>query len=605
MTKQMCLLAVVVTLCLTVTMFAGSGDDTKKGISRSQPESSLSEVPEMINYQGVLTGEGGNPLDTTVSMTFSVYGSESGGTALWTDTHGSVIVNGGLFTVLLSIPSTVFEDSDRWLGIAVGDDPEMTPRQRMASVPYAYWSGGGSGTGGCWECPDAPYWGPIYTLQGPVGIGTDNPRGLDSGRIALHVAGSLTPAFVLEQTGGTPRRWEIFTANTDGGLVVRDETEGAYRLMINSEGNVGIGTTEPGAKLDVSEVIRVQGHTWPSTGKGLELAYNAEYHLGYLLAYDRDTESWGNLYFGNCNLGLGTTDPAERSVVNGNIALNYGGYLKGRDTFSPGTSNILKTGWESGRGDYLDLYVPGAGESNEGAKMSLTENGHVGIGTTDPGSHRLYVTSDGSAVAGATAFIENTQSNGIGMIVEATSSDLPLLVTQKGEGDIFRCDSWTGGWHVAFKVDNDGKTTCSVLQITGGSDIAEPFHVVEPNEIEPGMVVVIDPENPGKLKASNRAYDRCVAGIVSGAGGIKPGLTLTQEDSFEGDHQVALTGRVYGLCDASYGSIEPGDLLTTSPTPGYAMKASDYEQAQGAILGKAMTQLDKGLGLVLVLISLQ
>jgi hypothetical protein len=289
----------------------------------------------------------------------------------------------------------------------------------------------------------------------------------------------------------------------------------------------------------------------------------------------------------------------------GGIALKYGSPLRVRDNFSPGTSNILKNGWDEVRGDYLDLYVPGAKEINEGAKMSLTENGHVGIGTTDPGSNRLHVTSDVGGVAGATAFIENTSSDGLGMIVEATSTDLPLLVTQKGEGDIFRCDSWTGGWHVAFRVENDGRTTCSVLQLTGGSDIAEPFDVVEPEAIEPGMVVVIDPENPGRLKASNRAYDRCVAGIVSGAGGIKPGLTLTQEDSFNGDHQVALTGRVYGLCDASYGSIEPGDLLTTSPTPGYAMKAIDYEQAQGAILGKAMTQLDEGRDLVLVLVSLQ
>ena len=143
------------------------------------------------------------------------------------------------------------------------------------------------------------------------------------------------------------------------------------------------------------------------------------------------------------------------------------------------------------------------------------------------------------------------------------------------------------------------------IKLTGGGDLAEPFEFREPETVEPGMVAVIDPEHPGKLKVSDTAYDRCVAGIVSGAGGIRPGLMMMQEDFLEGDHQVALVGRVYGLCDASFGSIEPGDLLVTSPTQSHAMKVADYEKAQGAILGKAMTGLKEGRGLVLVLISLQ
>ena len=52
-------------------------------------------------------------------------------------------------------------------------------------------------------------------------------------------------------------------------------------------------------------------------------------------------------------------------------------------------------------------------------------------------------------------------------------------------------------------------------------------------------------------------------------------------------------------------SIEQGDLLTTSDMPGHAMKVTDYEQAQGAIIGKAMSALDEGQGLVLVLVALQ
>jgi hypothetical protein len=125
-------------------------------------------------------------------------------------------------------------------------------------------------------------------------------------------------------------------------------------------------------------------------------------------------------------------------------------------------------------------------------------------------------------------------------------------------------------------------------------------------EPAPGMVVSIDPERAGDLTVSTQAYDKRVAGIISGAGGVKPGMLMGQEGSIaHGDRPVALTGRVYCLVDASLGSIEPGDLLTTSDTPGHAMKAKDHEKAQGAILGKAMTSLESGKGLVLVLVTLQ
>ncbi|MFH1740840.1 MAG: hypothetical protein ABIH23_17675, partial [bacterium] len=72
------------------------------------------------------------------------------------------------------------------------------------------------------------------------------------------------------------------------------------------------------------------------------------------------------------------------------------------------------------------------------------------------------------------------------------------------------------------------------------------------------------------------------------------------------DCDIALAGRVYCLVDGDYGEVTPGDLLTTSPTPGYAMVVKDSERGRGAILGKAMGFLPKNeKGHVLVLISLQ
>ena len=118
-------------------------------------------------------------------------------------------------------------------------------------------------------------------------------------------------------------------------------------------------------------------------------------------------------------------------------------------------------------------------------------------------------------------------------------------------------------------------------------------------------MVVIDELHPGQLKMSNESYDTHVAGVVSGANGISPGIQMQQQGALEGGKNVSLTGRVYVQADTSNGPIKPGDLLTTSDRPGYAMKVTDHSRAAGAILGKAMSGLNEGKGMVLVLVTLQ
>jgi hypothetical protein len=150
-----------------------------------------------------------------------------------------------------------------------------------------------------------------------------------------------------------------------------------------------------------------------------------------------------------------------------------------------------------------------------------------------------------------------------------------------------------------------GTTRTGVLEITGGSDLSERFDIAGPN-IEPGYTVCIDPEAPGRLVVSTLPYDRTVAGVVSGAGGVNPGMLMGQEGTpADGRWPVALTGRVWVWCDASAAPIEPGDLLTTSAVAGHAMNAVDGPAARGSVLGKAMTALPGGRGLVLALVALQ
>jgi hypothetical protein len=162
-----------------------------------------------------------------------------------------------------------------------------------------------------------------------------------------------------------------------------------------------------------------------------------------------------------------------------------------------------------------------------------------------------------------------------------------------------------GTSYPSVRLDVNGTTKTHIIEITGGADIAEPFPMTHSDELKPGSVVIIDEENPGQLTLSNCPYDRRVAGIVSGAGGVNPGLTLSQQDIIDGDQNIALSGRVYALATASNGAIKPGDLLTTSDIPAHAMRVSDYDRANGTVIGKVMSSLEDGEGLVLVLVSLQ
>jgi hypothetical protein len=147
----------------------------------------------------------------------------------------------------------------------------------------------------------------------------------------------------------------------------------------------------------------------------------------------------------------------------------------------------------------------------------------------------------------------------------------------------------------------NGSTT--VMELGQGLDYAEGFDISDMEKPSPGSVVIIDPDNPGKLTVSTTAYDTKVAGIVAGANGMSSGVRL---GAGQFDNDVALAGRVFCKVDATSVAVKTGDLLTTADLPGYAMKVDDFARAQGAILGKAMQDLKKGdKGEILVLVTLQ
>ena len=151
------------------------------------------------------------------------------------------------------------------------------------------------------------------------------------------------------------------------------------------------------------------------------------------------------------------------------------------------------------------------------------------------------------------------------------------------------------------KVDGDIDVTGDLRFANAGC--AEDFDVVDPASAEPGTVMVLS--EGGELRASHQAYDRRVAGVVSGAGNYKPGIILDKRYASANRRPIALLGKVYVKVDAQFGAVEVGDLLTSSPTPGHAMKTNDPLKAFGAVIGKALHPLKQGQALIPILIALQ
>jgi hypothetical protein len=146
----------------------------------------------------------------------------------------------------------------------------------------------------------------------------------------------------------------------------------------------------------------------------------------------------------------------------------------------------------------------------------------------------------------------------------------------------------------------DGETGDIILV---NADAAEHFDLAESVTAEPGMLMVLNQE--GKLEPSSQPYDSSVVGVVAGAGNYRPGIVLDHRDVPAARVPISVLGKVSCRVDAAYGSIEVGNLLTTSPTAGHAMKASDRSRAFGAVVGKALTPIREGVGLVDMLITLQ
>lgn len=212
-------------------------------------------------------------------------------------------------------------------------------------------------------------------------------------------------------------------------------------------------------------------------------------------------------------------------------------------------------------------------------------------GTGPSGRDALWLTGSGDNDAVVivsnkpkVAFWDRNAQNASGIVCRS------VITSQIGVG--------TDTPQATLDVNGDLRTKC--ISITGGCDLYERSKAAE--EIEAGELVVSDGRSGFNfVKRADKKHDRKVVGVVSGGGGVSPGIELVMPGVLDGNVKIAIAGRVMVK---TTGKVEEGDMLTTSDVPGRAMAVKNFKKAMGAIVGKALTGPDEN-GFVLMLINLQ
>ncbi len=471
-------------------------------------------------------------------------------------------LNGGVFSVLLGEspqPALTMEfNVDYWIQVTFQGEDQF-PRQRLVATGYAYMASGlGAGT----VVTGNVTWGGLASVKG-VNTATSG--------LAYGVWGESSSPQAGGVVGFAPGFGVAGQATGSSGI--------NYGVMGSSNSTQGKGVY---GEANASSGGAYGGHfeTASNSGRGVYGIANAAGGLTYGGFFQSvSTIGRGVVGIASSTIGvnygsIGQTASPDGFGVYG-LAQSYSGIASGVHGYSHGTAG--RGVW--GKVDDATGYTIGVlGESISANGTGVSGVAYATTGTT-------------YGVLGATY-----SATGVGVRAVGYGSGSIALSARAGAGGL--AAEFEGNVRIRERDSGD-----VIMELGEGLDYAEGFDVSTEGAVEPGTVLIIDPDAPGELAVCSEPYDSRVAGIIAGANGLGSAVKVA---SGRFDYDVALAGRVYCLVDATKNAVHPGDLLTTSDKPGHAMKATDSERAQGAVLGKAMESLARGReGQILVLVTLQ
>lgn len=317
---------------------------------------------------------------------------------------------------------------------------------------------------------------------------------------------------------------------------------------------------------------------------------------------------------GKANVGLGAATSA-RAILQGSPGrLRFLSDGQNRRVELDAEANLF-LGGDKADGDIV-LFNGNAATAVDTSKASIHLNAGGAASMTlrsEAGARRVLVNAEANLYLGG-----DTADGDIVLFTgnnEPASNDVSKATIHLDGGG---ADLWLGGNGMSgdimlFKGDvaNNHDSSLASIRLNGsdgdielrGADCAEEFDIAEGDPAGPGSVMVLDDQS--MLRTSSEAYDCRVAGVLSGGGHFQPGLVLDRNPSAGRRAALAMVGKVFCKIDARRSPVAVGDLLTTSGTPGHAMKASNRERAFGAVIGKALTPLAGRCGMAPILVALQ
>ncbi len=425
--------------------------------------------------------------------------------------------------------------------------------------------------------------GTAITYQGRLTDGGNPANGAFEFVFALHddpvIASQVgvTLTQVLTVSGG------LFMADLDFGNVF-DGTELYLQIGVRPDGSVTpyemltprqplrptpyALSLRPGANIigPVSSDSVIESHNTATTGStSYALRGESDSASGSAAAiYGRITSTFPGGYsagvrgvnegIGGNGIGVWGSQNGSGWGLYGTSVTGYAAYLTSSGT---GGRGLYARG---GSGTDADIVLGGSSASDDGRIISDPNYSGSDIFLTSNDAVVVELDTDGNG-EDADFSIEDKDSNtifnfdesgefslfepGVGEMIEMVTTELGTdgaqitLRNNAGQATIVLDAEYNAG--------GDGRITTEVLQITGGSDLSEQFDIGASTNAQPqaGYVVSIDLDNPGELVVSSHAYDRTVAGVVSGAGGVNTGMLMGQTGSAaDGRFPVALTGRV-------------------------------------------------------------